>query len=212
MKSEKKNKRLPVFIILSGALCLLIAGVIILHNMQESVSAGNASSDAAEYVIDRINEQATSEADDETPSKEPVTGMKTVEYNGYSYMGVLNIPSINLTLPVISSYDFSYLTVSPCLYYGDPADNNAIICAHNYRSHFGPVRRLPTGTYIFLSTVSGGNYQYIVESIELIGSGDAGVLINDNPGLTLFTCTTGGAARYAIRCSLVNNSIQNLYD
>ena len=209
MKSEKQyNKSKALLFIICGILSFALAFIIVMNNLQENLSAANTSVDAAEHIIEYIKNNDDADSFDLKHSRE----IKTIEYEGHNYMGVLSIPSINLTLPIIADYDFSYLTIAPCLYYGNPALNNAIICAHNYKSHFGPVRRVPTGTQVFLSTVSGDNYQYIVENIELIGSRDGIVLVTENPGLTLFTCTNGGGARYAIRCSLVNNDIDNLFE
>ncbi len=75
--------------------------------------------------------------------------MKTI--NGRDYIGVLSIPSLELELPVISQWDYPALKVAPCRYSGSLYQDNLIICAHNYASHFGKLKELQPGDTVLFT-------------------------------------------------------------
>ena len=78
-----------------------------------------------------------------------------------------------------------------------------MICAHNYRSHFGPIHRLPVGAQVLLKTVDGNLYQYQVSATEIVSPFAVADVTSGEWDLTLFTCTLGGRTRYVVRCDLV---------
>lgn len=65
-------------------------------------------------------------------------------------IGILEIPALDLELPVISSWSYSSLRLAPCRYSGSAYKGDLVIAAHNYQSHFGGLRTLPEGSEVFL--------------------------------------------------------------
>ena len=89
-----------------------------------------------------------------------------------------------------------------------------MICAHNYASHFSPIKWIGIGTDVYFITVDQVVYHYTVSNRETVqptaieemirnqnNAGEDGV--NSQWDLTLFTCNTGGQTRCAVRCDRV---------
>ncbi len=131
--------------------------------------------------------------------------MPTVEIDGYLYIGVLEIPKSDLTLPVMYEWDYDRLKISPCRFSGSYFTNDLVICAHNYARHFSPIKWLDIGEDVYFSTVDGNVYHYTVSNRETVQPTDVKQMIDrgeENWDLTLFTCNTGGQTRCAVRCML----------
>lgn len=70
-------------------------------------------------------------------------------------IGILEIPSLDLKLPVISKWSYPLLKKAPCRYSGSVYENNLVIAAHNYRSHFGRLKTLQNGSEVIFTDASG---------------------------------------------------------
>lgn len=122
-------------------------------------------------------------------------------------LGVLQIPAIDLKLPVLDTYSEAYLKTAPCHYSGPASPNdwgNLVICGHNYRSsaHFSKLDELKKGDQLTLTTEDQQVYTYVAEEIELIEPSATDKLANDlsTRALTLFTCTDDKKLRLVVRC------------
>ena len=73
---------------------------------------------------------------------------------------------------------------------------------HNYDKHFGPLRWARTGAEVIFTSVTGESYKYVISNVEIVEPTDIDYMVESNGhwDLTLFTCTTGGNARCAVRC------------
>jgi len=103
----------------------------------------------------------------------------------------------------IYEWDYKKLKVSPCRYAGSPYQNDLVIVAHNYQSHFGKISNLSAGAEVIYTDAEGTIFSYEVAGLEIIEATDIEGMINSEWDLTLFTCTYGGAQRYAVRCNLM---------
>ena len=128
------------------------------------------------------------------------TEMKSVEINGYGYIGYIFIPDLNLELPVMDKWDYGRLKISPCRYYGSAKTNNLVIAAHNYRSHFKYLGQLKPGALVMLSDMEGHKYKYTVASIETLQATETEKVKDTGDDLILYTCTYSGNNRIVVRC------------
>lgn len=128
--------------------------------------------------------------------------MPVKEVSGNLYAGVLSIPSIGLQLPVMSNWSYDKLKLSPCLFAGSIYDRNAVIAAHNYRSHFGRLIDLSPGDRILFTDIEGNVFFYKVEVCEILQPTAITEMTSGEFELSLFTCTIGGKTRYTVRCSI----------
>lgn len=120
--------------------------------------------------------------------------------NGRRYVGTLAIPSLGLELPVAAGWSYDDLKVSPCCYAGTPYQQNMVICGHNYRSHLGPLSRLPKGAEVCFTDGEGYAFRYAVASVEVLQPTAVEDMVDSEYPLSLFTCTLGGKTRLTVRC------------
>ena len=119
--------------------------------------------------------------------------------NGRDYIGVLTIPSLELELPVLSQWDYPALKVAPCRYSGSLYQDNLIICAHNYASHFGKLKNLRVGDTAIFTDMDENVVSFQLAAQETIQPEDLEAMEAGHWDLTLFTCTVGGQSRVTVR-------------
>ncbi len=147
------------------------------------------------------------EAPQETqvPTTAPLFGvhkeMPTLPLNGYRYIGVLEIPALELSLPVMEDWDYDRLNISPCRFTGNLYDGDLVLCAHNYPQHFGNLKELDVGAAVRFTDAEGNVFRYEVKTIDSVGGDDLDGMLGGEWDLTLFTCTTSGQTRYVVRCA-----------
>lgn len=130
----------------------------------------------------------------------PDMPMPTEEIDGYRYIGKLDIPSLEMSLPIISEWSYKALKVAPCCYNGSIYKDNMVIAAHNYSRHFGNIKSLAEGSDITFTDIDGNVFEYSVSETEVIKPTAIDKMVFGDWDLTLFTCTVGGQARVAVRC------------
>ena len=195
----------------TGLLLLTAALFLWAYNGQESRRAG----DSAQQVITELTQSLTQEAATEggaTPEQEKAPAVKLPEYllddqrempektvNGRDYIGVLSIPSLNLELPVLSQWSYPNLKVAPCRYSGSLYQNNLVICAHNYASHFGRLKTLQPGDTLLFTDMDDQVVSFQMVERETLEPNDEEAMTTGQWDLTLFTCTPGGQTRVTVR-------------
>ncbi len=130
--------------------------------------------------------------------------MRTIEIDGYLYIGTLSIPSYGLELPVMSEWSYPGLKIAPGRYTGSVWTDDLIICGHNYERHFGNLKYLEAGDEITFTDVDDNVFNYQVEEVYILQPTDVEEMVSQSSGewdLTLFTCTIGGQTRVTVRCS-----------
>ena len=130
----------------------------------------------------------------------PELPMPEREIDGQSYIGVLDIPALGLSLPIISTWSYPGLQIAPCRYSGSAYLENLVIAGHNYRSHFASLPQLQPGDAVTFTDMDGTVFRYKVDSLETLSPYAISDMTSGGWPLTLFTCTVGGQSRRAIRC------------
>ena len=131
-----------------GLLLLAAALFLTVYNRMASYEAGETSRQVIEQLCQTLPTESAAET--EAPAipeylLDAGREMPVQTIDGKDYIGVLTIPSLELELPVISQWDYAALKVAPCRYSGSLYQNNLIICAHNFASHFGKLKNLRAG-------------------------------------------------------------------
>ena len=180
---------------------LLIAAALFLsaYNAWESHEAR----DSARQVIAQLCDALPTEAGEPTTLPDVRREMPVKTINGRDYIGVLSIPSLELELPVISQWDYPALKVAPCRYSGSLYQDNLIICAHNYASHFGKLKELQPGDIVLFTDMDEHVVTFQMVERETLNPMDAEGMEAGDWDLTLFTCTIGGQTRVTIRLERV---------
>ena len=154
--------------------------------------------DTPETLIQALQSRPT--LPDEVPA---VPVMPVEELDGESYIGLLEIPALNLSLPVIENWDYEKLKVAPCRYAGSYYMNDLVICAHNYQDHFASLQYIKVGEDVYFTNTDGEVIHYIVSNRQTVLPTQIDLMIDNTQetwDMTLFTCYTGGRTRCAVRC------------
>ena len=131
----------------------------------------------------------------------PNMSMPTVELNGVRYLGILEIPTLGLRLPVTADCDMNKLGRAACRYWGSAYLDTMVIAAHNYAKYFGRLKNLVGGDSVFFTDMAGNVFYYRVSGSEVLEPDDVVEMITGAEwDLTLYTCTPGGMERLAVRC------------
>lgn len=187
-----------------GLLLMLAAGAVTYSRHMIEEEAATKSAEALAVLEDEITEAGGADRDavENMLSTFSLNEIATVAVQDEEYIGVLEIPTLGLILPVQSTWTYPQLNISPCRYMGSAVDNDLIIAGHNYPAHFGYFYRLRGGDNVRFTDVLGNVYDYQVVSIETLTNEEVAEMEYGRWDLTLFTCTTGGADRLTVRCRL----------
>lgn len=192
---------------------LLLAAALLLtgYNIYDANRAKEAANDAAEVLVKEIEvkKEEKEEADTLTMDESipeyvlyPDMEMPILLIDGERYIGYLEILDLQLVLPVMGGeWSYAKLQTAPCRYSGSIYQDNLIVAAHNYSSHFGQLKNLPMGTEIRFVDANGNVFDYTLEWVEIIKGNDRDAMVSgEDWDLTLFTCTYSGSERYTFRC------------
>lgn len=199
-KAEKNSAKIKIgiFFMALGLLFITAAGGLFAYNISVDKKAG--------IVADKIIQTVENAPKDET-YEEDENGEKTVIVDGEKYIGVISIPSLEISLPVQHGWSLAKLKNSPCLYSGNVYDGTAVICAHNYQSHFGALKYASVGDKVYFTDVAGLTYAYKIISLQRIGGYDVEAMKNnDGWDMTLFTCTYSGRERITVRLARITEN------
>ena len=199
--------------VMLGAGLLLIAAALALatYNVIDAQRAARSAAQALEALSQTTAVSAAEPEEasaDDAPAylADPEMPMPTVSFDGNDYIGRVDIPSLGLSLPVISEWSYPRLKIAPCRYTGSAYLDNLIIAAHNYSSHFGNLNRLNTGDTVTFTDVDGNQFTYAVSLIEDLPGTAIEEMQAGEWDLTLFTCTLGGRSRVTVRCERTADS------
>lgn len=195
-----KSKVGTALIILGIAAVLAAVGLLV-WNINEDRQAENSVMDIMP-LLEEQREQALAEA--AAANEEDTSDEMTVkEVDGYGYIGSLSLPTLNLELPVMETWDYKRLKIAPCRYNGSVKTNNLVIAAHNYTRHFGSLKTMNVGDTVYFTDMDDKVYTYEVAETETLAPTAIEEMTTSGYDLTLFTCTYGGKSRVTVRCRRV---------
>lgn len=210
MQYKKKNR---IGNILKGAGLILVTAAVLLlvYNLWDGHRARESEEAIlAEYLQENKKASESPDASDKEdeqniPDYLLNPDMDMPEYTLKSLgdvacIGILEIPALDLELPVISSWSYSSLRLAPCRYSGSAYKGDLVIAAHNYQSHFGGLRTLPEGSEVFFTDAVGNRFSYYVAVTEALTPWSVDDMTSGEWLLTLFTCTLDSQNRVTVRC------------
>ena len=223
-RKYRKYNRMKNAAYLCGILCILAGLLLFVRNLGEDREAGIEASDSLQVLADELREE---EKGTQQPfcvdggRNIPGTGKETQQavlsfykdmempakrVEGRRYIGILEIGSLRLKLPVLDTFSYRNIKVAPARFFGSVYDDNLILLAHNYQSHFGKLHLLQTGDEVSFTDMDGNRFRYTVAQVEVIGGMEREKLAEGDFDLCLFTCTLGGKNRVVVRCRRVEES------
>lgn len=195
------RNKLGVALMALGLALLAASAGLLMWNNREAKRAETASMELLPAVSEAIAhyeaEQATLPPLPERPAKPQ---MKAVEVNGQLCVGFVAIPKLKLELPVLAECTDENLKISPCLYSGTTMEDDLVLAGHNYRRHFGPIRRLKPGDQALFVDMEGNTICYQVAAVDPVLPSAVEEVCSGQFDLTLVTCTYGGNTRLVVYC------------
>ena len=220
MQYKKKNR---IGNILKGAGLILVTAAVLLlvYNLWDGHRARESEEAIlAEYLQENKKTTESPDASDKEGEQNKPDyllnpDMDMPEYTLKSLgdvacIGILEIPALNLELPVISSWSYSSLRLAPCRYSGSAYKGDLVIAAHNYQSHFGGLRTLPEGSEVFFTDAVGNRFSYYVSVTVALTPWSVEDMTSGEWPLTLFTCTLDSQNRVTVRCEY-SEAMENFF-
>lgn len=126
----------------------------------------------------------------------------------YETVGIVKIPKLNITYPILSKTTDALMKVSACKFHGaNPNEvGNLCIIAHNYRRKgvfFSDVPTLVVGDIVEIQDLSQRTVQYEVYDVHTVipdNVDDTTQKTNGRREVTLITCTNDSKQRFIVRC------------
>lgn len=210
MFESKYSKVLTIILVI-----VIVAIVILLGFLAyDYINKFSSTKQASDFVEDYQGNITTSEEDNTNNSQEnvaldstnevPITDSSTSgstgkkKYKGYTVVGTMKIPAINLEYPIFEEITTKALETGLIALYpnGDNINQvgNTVIIGHNYRNgmFFSNLKKLSNGAKIYIKDFRGTTLTYEVYNKFEASSTDTSFYTRDTNGLaeiTLSTCT-----------------------
>lgn len=220
------NRKAGIAFVGMGAVLLIAALLLFLYNEGSNAVMEEANHDIYEELY-RIIEQQTAEREaeeestevsvnepgpelpDAVPLEEPseeaeeipaAPAMTIATVDGYDYIGILEIPALELAVPILSDWDEKKLNIAPCRHFGSAETDDLVIAGHNYRRHFLNLYKLTAGDEVQFTTMDGTVIDYTVAEKRTLEATAVDTVLESEYALILYTCTYTGTERTAVFC------------
>ena len=211
MKENEIEIKIPFFIpaIIIGIFFVIVAQIYSMNtNNKVEATTTQPVIEEKEQEIVEIEEQEETEVEvvkeEQMVQEEP----KTVTYtasNGKQYEAIatLNIPSLEIKYPILSTTSEALLKVSLNKYWGaNPNEvGNMCILGHNYENtkFFSKLPNIKIGDIVQITDLEGKTLDYTVYETDIIDPYDnscTSQLTDGHTEITLITCYNKGAQRF----------------
>lgn len=200
------KRKLGIALMALGVAFLAGAAGLLLYNQQEAERAAAASAALMPKISAAIAENSHTEPTTSTHIAAPLEPenpeMKTVEIDGHEYIGFLTIPKLGLELPVMAQWSMENLKIAPARFTGTTMEENLVLVAHNYKKHFGPIRRLKAGDEVLFVDMENTAIVYHVVATDAVPPTAVEEVTAGAYDLALVTCTYGGNTRLVVYCDV----------
>lgn len=188
--------KLGKYLIILGVILIIVSLSLFTFNNLEDYHASKNSFEVLEMIDDNKIEEIVTNVSNLTKQEENVINVR-----GNDYIGIIEIPALNLELPIMSEFTYDKLKIAPCRYFGSIQTNDLVICGHSYLAHFGNLYKLQPKDIIIINDFHK-QYIYEVEAIEILEATDINNMLDSQFDLTLYTCTKDSLRRVTIRANL----------
>lgn len=118
-------------------------------------------------------------------------------YQGFPMLGYIEIPKINVKLPILSEISMPAMEASICRFYGPELNEvgNVTLAGHNYKNgtFFSDAAKLSIGDGIFITGKDGQTIKYVIYEKYQTTAEDSRFMTRDiTPGTREISLTTCG--------------------
>lgn len=174
------NKNLIRRICVVIGICLLVAAVGALAfwswNIVHSEKQAERYVDTLQELLPEIRDAVLEERSNNT--------MSVLSVDGTDFMGILEMPSYGITLPV--GADWGRISQYPCRFGGSIYDGTMQIGATTQKGQFDCYRQLSVGDTLIYTDMEGNRYAFEITVLRNAQHADQAALQREEAPLTLF--------------------------
>ena len=182
---------------------LLIAGCILILGSLVTLSASRILEDRAqkrnaervELIFSIIPPQSTGSMESYRDM-----AMPALQIHDRDFIGVVDIPTFGVSLPIYSTWDAGKVSSFPCRFWGTVYDGSLIVGGADQRGQFACLDQLWNGDTVTVTDMTGSVFTYTVSNIQRSRSAAAEVLLNEASDLTLFVRDAYNLEYILVRC------------
>ncbi len=224
-----KPKKIGIVLLTAGAVLVIAALLLFSHNRAEDRRAGESAEDTLRLVEAAMAERETNGETGTTPAPgasaspgaaaagteigsgglpaPPALDMPTVRSGAYDYIGYLDFPGYDLTMPVAATWSFPAMEISPCRHTGSVYNDNLVVAGHNYKTEFDVLFHLEAGDTVTFTDVDGNVFTYTVREFASVTPDDSDTVMNSGYALTMYTCNWDTSERVTVFCERTGGEI-----
>lgn len=187
-------------------LIIIICSAILIYKLEQTPEYSSAVYDQVSKEYATIINLYEDKQNNKTQNSQLILSHSST--NNYRTIGVIQIPKINISYPIINECTDENLNIAPAKFLG-PAINtqgNLVISGHNNwnKEFFSNLYKLEKGDTVELIDLSGNSLNYKVYDKYEIKQNDFSCLEQDTQGkieLTLLTCVKyQSSKRLVVKC------------
>ena len=225
----KKSDKTGIVLLTAGVVLVIAALLLFSHNRIEDKKAGENAEETLRLLEDAMTERETKGETGATPAPDvsaspgvspagtgngsngrsapPELDMPTVRSGAYYYIGYLDFPAYDLSMPVAATWSFPAMEISPCRHTGSAYNDNLVVAGHNYSTHFGVLFNLRLGDIVTFTDVDGNTFTYTVRELTSVSPDDSDAVMNSGYALTMYTCNWDTSERVTAFCERTDGEV-----
>ena len=192
-----KKGKFPFVLVLG--ICLVVISFALIVGLRIRTHLG---ANESQKVVTRMSELLP-ERTVGVPEISSNPNMPILEINDIDYVALIEIPSLNLSLPVSDVWNSQKLYNSPARFYGSCYDHSLVIGGADNSYQFSFCDKIDNGTVIIVTDMTGTQFSYTVSRVDRSKSAESNWLICRDYDLTLFCRDTLSMEYVAVRCSFI---------
>ncbi|MBR4282443.1 MAG: hypothetical protein IKT35_01880 [Clostridia bacterium] len=191
-----KNKGVFRKICITAGACLLVLAIGLLISWQwgihSSIKKAESTVTTIFGTIPEVQNSALEERQNNT--------MPTLNVDGKDFVGVLEMPRYNSSLPVCG--DWGSVSKYPCNFYGSIYDGTMQIGLTSQKGQYDFYREISVGDTVTFTDVEGNRYTYLVTDLRYEKHADKSTLEKEESSLTLFIKNVYGFEYLIVYCNV----------
>lgn len=179
-----------------GLLLILLSSLTLLGTEVMAAYHRSAAREIAGQLENRLPERREGDVHSYSDPAMPV-----LQIQGTDFVGLLEVPSFGVSLPIGNSWSSAGASRYPCRFLGSAYDNSLILGGVNRKGQLDFCEKLDLGDRITVTDMTGAKFSYEVVRIDRRDSADSAVLRETDSALTLFVHSKTWSGYVIVRCA-----------
>lgn len=194
-----KKRKFPIFLVLGIILVVISFSLLIAHQIRVHIA-----SDKCQKVLEKM-ESLLPERSSGSPELYQNPNMPVLEIDSVDYVALLEIPSLEVSLPVADRWNRDKLFAYPHRFCGSAYNQTLVIGGADYSHQFSFCDKIDQGTTVTVTDMTGTQFTYKVTRVDRSSDAKKQWLTNTDYDLTLFCRDIYSLKYIAVRCNFAYN-------